>query len=967
MLYKLSLSTNSLTCLLVAGSLSLFSLSTQQAIADNEPPCSECSVSVPPIGVSTDIDFHMRQTDHGILGWYVEIFWYPVNDPIGAYFKECENRNNHGLQSFSGWYSVNNAYMEFYLKSGQTRPYLSPLFEVQYKDPCTGETRRNGTTTSLVHITANTRRTGNRGSSNGGAGIQGGGLGPSGPLGGSGGLGGSASGGGDSGTQPPPPAGGSFSPQSCAEFTNKDTRIPASLDPATGVELITENILFSHRKNGIRQFNYNEEEHPTPKYFLEIHTTTSLEGGNRESPVGGSITQRTCQMNGLLVVTARNGNPSWYGTNPTAIMTLTETSASGSQEVSSYDDPPNTEEDKPAQMSFESTLSDEYTKERMMQDTFNHAWQFKGGGYYTQQYPVAGLIINKSEEAITYAKTSYKIRIPTDEETYPRPYKVTWLEEFTPEDTDPYDGVAPEKEYNFHSEEIPAGSSETMLKTIDPRDNPEKEGTWFVRLLPVDLISDFNNDGQITADDNPLRDAAMASGATDEIKDKGTEFIFHNDTLSNGIWDKEDTDPARPATEKDDDDAEGITIKVGITEGEVWLDHPAIDKLSFYKTRECNAADKVNLSPTNKFAVSASNPFPDKLFMRADVNGAPSYPEADPQFEGDLVLKIKVGTSGQEIEAVKMKLTVLKQLGAKKFFHASRDYIFENNSRLFVRDMKYSASTFRVCTICEELSTLSPIETYHDDPTPDPERKGPRGIRQTMTTHSEMTIITNGNMVYFRGQNNGFAKWDKVALLMLGAESSMTDSCQGGIVTREQFRLNPASTEAASAGGDASELATTNAKYIAQNADGSFLFEKGHLPKNPLPVAALGGLATTYDHKDRLGEDQQFVGYWPRADNGAAKGCIFTATHTSGNTNVSDLVDDARASDVPAFEGTRLKMFMLDSGDAAVTLAHLNPDGNLKLADFQQANYIRLQASYQAGVPYFTNTYLAFKTSKPRQ
>jgi len=82
---------------------------------------------------------------------------------------------------------------------------------------------------------------------------------------------------------------------------------------------------------------------------------------------------------------------------------------------------------------------------------------------------------------------------------------------------------------------------------------------------------------------------------------------------------------------------------------------------------------------------------------------------------------------------------------------------------------------------------------------------------------------------------------------------------------------------------------------------------------------------------------------------------------------VTNLVDDARTSEVPAFEGTRLKMFMLDSGDAAVTLAHSNPDGDLKIADFQQANILRMQASYQAGVPYFTNTYLAFKTSKPRQ
>lgn len=227
-----------------------------------------------------------------------------------------------------------------------------------------------------------------------------------------------------------------------------------------------------------------------------------------------------------------------------------------------------------------------------------------------------------------------------------------------------------------------------------------------------------------------------------------------------------------------------------------------------------------------------------------------------------------------------------------------------------------------------------------------------------------MTIITNGNMVYFSG---GESKWDALLLLLAGAETSMTDKCQGGIVTREHARLNPASTEAGAVlGPGEGVLAQDQAKFIAQQLDGSFLFEKGHLPKNPLPVAAMGGLSTFYDNPARAGADRQFVGYWPRTDNGAAKGCIFTATHTSGNTNVTDLVNDARTSEVPAFEGTRLKMFMLDSGDAAVTLAHSNPDGQLKLVDFQEANILRMQASYQAGVPYFTNTYLAFKTSKPR-
>jgi hypothetical protein len=477
-------------------------------------------------------------------------------------------------------------------------------------------------------------------------------------------------------------------------------------------------------------------------------------------------------------------------------------------------------------------------------------------------------------------------------------------------------------------------------------------------ILPVEFYSDLNNDGQLTSTDSGLVGKPYASGASEEEKDKGTEFMFANDNLSNGAWDKEDTTTEGKPADADDDDAEELRINPGITEGEVWLDHPAIAGLTFYEDKKCT--QPINLSPSQRRAVSTSNPFPKKVFVRAE---SVRFPDANnPQVEGDLVLKIKVGV--QEIDATKIKLTVVKNFGAQKYFLAARDYIFENNTRLFVKDSKYSASTFRVCTICEELATLSPIETYHDDPTPDPERKGPRGIKQAITTHSNMTIITNGNMVYFSG---GESKWDSLGLLLIGAETSMTDKCQGGIVTREHARLNPASTEAGTVlGPGEGVLAQNQAKFVAQQLDGSFLFEKGHLPKT-LPAAAMGGLSTFYDNPDRAGADRQFVGYWPRNDNGTAKGCIFTATHTSGNTNVTNLVDDARNSEVPAFEGTRLKMFMLDSGDAAVTLAHSNPDGDLKIADFQQANILRMQASYQAGVPYFTNTYLAFKTLKPRQ
>jgi hypothetical protein len=533
-------------------------------------------------------------------------------------------------------------------------------------------------------------------------------------------------------------------------------------------------------------------------------------------------------------------------------------------------------------------------------------------------------------------------------------------------------------------------------------------------LLPVDLVSDLNNDGQITAADNPLRDAAMAGGATDEIKDKGTEFIFHNDTLSNGIWDKEDTDPAKPATEKDDDDAEEIRVKVGITEGEVWLEHPAIAKLSFYKTRECKPADKVNLSPTSKFTVSASNPFPDKLFMQADVDGALTYPPANPQFEGDLVLKIKVGTNGQEIEAVKMKLTVAKQLGAKKFFHAARDYILENNTELFVQNWGYPVANptvfMRMCVMREEATKMSPYESYWDDaykgyldsnPPPgtpfEPSiyTTNGFGIDGAVSADNAMTVVINGNQCDFTdpglpdprttiGRYQRLA--DLTAMSLLG-EPEVTDRCHGRVIIDgkknqsssdfddESALITGTSFRGSDLAGEDPVTGTTNpgGKYIAQFENGHFEMGAGRVPwpsvAGTLPITdlasnAMGGLSSNYGSSARNNYPNSFVGFAPMHEEG--KGAVFVASgkETNGKGKVKEFYEAAKSSDVPKIPGASvsgaldvINLAMLDSGNTSCALSHKNPDGNHEMY---------YKGDKHHGMPYYTNTFLRFKAQKPR-
>jgi hypothetical protein len=186
-----------------------------------------------------------------------------------------------------------------------------------------------------------------------------------------------------------------------------------------------------------------------------------------------------------------------------------------------------------------------------------------------------------------------------------------------------------------------------------------------VDLLPVDLYSDLNNDGEIDSADSGLVGKPYESGASEAEKDKGTEFMFANDNLSNGAWDKEDTTTEGKPADADDDDAEAIFVGIGSLpdQTEVWLEHPASAGLKFYRDRKCT--DEIPLSSGQRHVVDGPVAWPDDniVFVRAESVNFPDA--ANPQVEGDLKLMVKIGS--QEIEATKMKLTIIKELGAKKY------------------------------------------------------------------------------------------------------------------------------------------------------------------------------------------------------------------------------------------------------------------------------------------------------------
>ena len=401
--------------------------------AENPPPCDPCKIEVKPSAIAADIDHEVvRHRVDGIAGFTYDVTWKTNTVPKGAYWPTCANVNGEGLQSFDGWYNPTQMTKSYRLSAGKRVRAQSDFFEAFYFDPCVFSARKSGGNTEhnfwLEGTPANPNEREPKVDPP---------LPPLPPI---------ITDPYEEETEtkdpcPPPFVPGQFSP-----YRNIDNRQPSVLPAPTQVEIVAENISFSHQKNGFLQYDYNSATTLVPRYFLKETAITSLSGGTPESPVGGTIIRQVHPMTGQIIETAKAGNPSWYGPRAGPNVALTATTAAGSFEVESYDDCPNLEDDTPGTINFTSTLTDEYTKEKMLNDTFAHAWGFRGNGYYLIQNASAALWISDSQEEVTYWKTIYKIRVPT---TIARPYKALWVEEFTPDDPDPNDSDVPEKKYDF--------------------------------------------------------------------------------------------------------------------------------------------------------------------------------------------------------------------------------------------------------------------------------------------------------------------------------------------------------------------------------------------------------------------------------------------------------------------------------------------------------------------------------------
>lgn len=464
-----------------------------------------------------------------------------------------------------------------------------------------------------------------------------------------------------------------------------------------------------------------------------------------------------------------------------------------------------------------------------------------------------------------------------------------------------------------------------------------------VNLLPVELLTDLDNDGLIGGADSELAQKAFESGASKEDIDKGTEYVFVNNRLSNGLADKEDVF-AQGVTE--DDDAEAIKVTLNADFGTVRFDHPAIDKFEFYESKEC-----VNLL-TFPMDLSVED-LPETIYLRtkdlsAGWNG---------QVEGDLVLKFKPIDNGEEIDAAKLKLTVVESLGDEKFFHACRDYMHENNSGKYIHDKGFPEhsddpeTTIRMCCMLEETAFMQTIETSNK-----PNKI--KGIRAVIKANPHLDVLVNGNLVFFSDPDYNSLVFQALADFRRGTFGKMTDLCNGRILEVGRNSLS-SRDEAPVISGLNPNLAGPEGRYVAQHTDGTFTFAQGKVPLAGDINHAIGGLHTDYGSNDAKNWPIQMLGYGKADEDG--RGVVFTATGLTlaqGKGKGAEFKRAAERSGVPPAAGVgRIKLFFLDFGQTSTALAHSNTSGVLThIWSGQKHN----------GYRYYVNTYVGFIARKPR-
>jgi len=353
----------------------------------------------------------------------------------------------------------------------------------------------------------------------------------------------------------------------------------------------------------------------------------------------------------------------------------------------------------------------------------------------------------------------------------------------------------------------------------------------------------------------------------------------------------------------------------------VWFEHPAIEKLSFYKTRECLAADKL----TFPFALSEqeSGRLPEKLYVRLD--GADFTEQAD----GDLVMKFGKADKSETWAEDKLHLACVSQVGDEGYFIGSRDYMFENNARLHVRIFSSGGHGMLITAMRHESTDMKVLETFHRDPKI-------YGMPNVVAGSQDyLDLILNGNFCYFEGGEAG---------RLIGiATHQMTQRCHGGCVAEGV-------QNAATSVGGSSPFEGPDAEFLAIKEKGTFEIATGVVPLSPpVHTAALGGFASNL-----VGGNYNTNPWFGIAEVGVdsdLKKVIFTVSQTSASTQYPLEELNQRLDDSGKI------VCVAGDGGSSTACAH-RVEG--------AATRVRYAGSKHYPDHYWINTYIGFKSDKPR-
>lgn len=390
----------------------------------------------------------------------------------------------------------------------------------------------------------------------------------------------------------------------------------------------------------------------------------------------------------------------------------------------------------------------------------------------------------------------------------------------------------------------------------------------------------------------------------------------------------------------------------------------------FFKTRECKTADKLDMTPLAPYDLE-SGALPETIYMRLKDEWAGIESHSD--------LRMFVGQSLSEIwDEASLPVTFVREFGAEHFFHAARDYINENNTRLCIRDHSYPfgpnpSAIFRLCVMREEATSLAAFDALITS------KKGIEAAAAGLPT-TDPAVIINGNQCFW---STGWDESKAVDLLqMIG---NIADKCHGRLIQASvsspvsSDNIDPTTKPAAGsvlagpdpipsgtiAGpdgviGTADDIANPDAgsaggKYVS-GSSGAWRFAVGRA----IGTDALGGLSTNYASPLRADKAHQMIGYAEGAEQG--QGSIFTATQIKGVGYATIFKEDASASGVaalsPSADAGAIELFILDSGAGSLALMHTDPDGILRGA------YIGRKS--KLGIPYYVNNYIALDSERAR-